>query len=61
MNDNTLHYDTLMVRYAGQVATVTLNRPEVRNAFNETMIADLTDGFHGAERTRRHSCGRARG
>ncbi|WP_089287315.1 MULTISPECIES: enoyl-CoA hydratase/isomerase family protein [unclassified Azospirillum] len=27
------------------VATVTLNRPEVHNAFNDTVIADLTDIF----------------
>ena len=27
---------------SGGVATVTLNRPEVRNAFNETLIAELT-------------------
>ncbi len=31
--------------FAGQVATVTLNRPDVRNAFNETMIAELTAAF----------------
>lgn len=28
---------------AGPVTTVTLNRPEVRNAFNEALIAELTD------------------
>jgi methylglutaconyl-CoA hydratase len=27
------------------IATVTLNRPEVRNAFNETTIAELTQAF----------------
>ena len=30
----------------GPVARVTLNRPEVRNAFNETLIAELTGTFH---------------
>jgi methylglutaconyl-CoA hydratase len=35
----------LTVTIAGQVARVTLNRPEVRNAFNETLIADLTAAF----------------
>jgi methylglutaconyl-CoA hydratase len=40
-----MSYDTLNIAYAGQVATVTLNRPDVRNAFNETMIADLTAAF----------------
>jgi methylglutaconyl-CoA hydratase len=40
-----MQYETLLVEVASQVATVTLNRPDVRNAFNETMIADLTVAF----------------
>jgi methylglutaconyl-CoA hydratase len=40
-----MQYETLHVGFAGQVATVTLNRPDVRNAFNETMIADITSAF----------------
>jgi methylglutaconyl-CoA hydratase len=40
-----MQYDTLSVALAGRLATVTLNRPEVRNAFNETMIAELTAIF----------------
>ena len=40
-----MQYETLMVDVAGHVATVTLNRPEMRNAFNETMIADVTAAF----------------
>jgi methylglutaconyl-CoA hydratase len=35
----------LTVSTAGPVARVTLNRPEVRNAFNETLIAELTATF----------------
>ena len=30
---------------AGAVATITLNRPEVRNAFNDDMIAEVTGAF----------------
>ena len=38
-------YDTLQISVAGKVATITLNRPELRNAFNENAIADLTMAF----------------
>ncbi|CAD6515470.1 enoyl-CoA hydratase/isomerase family protein [Paraburkholderia metrosideri] len=40
-----MQYDTLNIGFDAQVATVTLNRPDVRNAFNETMIAELTSAF----------------
>ena len=40
-----MQYENLSVTFAGQVATVTLNRPDVRNAFNEAMIAELTAAF----------------
>lgn len=36
---------TLAVSVAQHVATVTLARPEVRNAFNETMVTELTQTF----------------
>lgn len=35
----------LTVTTAGHVARVTLNRPEVRNAFNEVLIKELTEAF----------------
>lgn len=35
-------YETLLVRREGVVEFLTLNRPDVRNAFNERMIADVT-------------------
>ncbi|MEO8837835.1 MAG: enoyl-CoA hydratase/isomerase family protein [Herbaspirillum sp.] len=38
-------YQTLELLQDAQVATVTLNRPEVRNAFNDTTIAELTQVF----------------
>ncbi|MFB9127972.1 enoyl-CoA hydratase/isomerase family protein [Paraburkholderia dipogonis] len=40
-----MQYETLNVEFAGAIATVTLNRPDVRNAFNETMIAEVTSAF----------------
>lgn len=40
-----MDYQTLAVAIADKVATVTLNRPEVRNAFNEITIAELSLAF----------------
>ncbi|HDR9375655.1 TPA: enoyl-CoA hydratase/isomerase family protein [Burkholderia multivorans] len=40
-----MRYETIKVSEAGRVATVTLARPDVRNAFNETAIAELTTAF----------------
>ena len=36
---------TLTIERSGAVARVYLNRPEVRNAFNSRVIAELTDAF----------------
>src|SRR6201996_2794218 len=44
-----MQYETLILTTAGQVATVTLNRPDVRNAFNETMIAEVTAAFQSLD------------
>ncbi|TFW24524.1 enoyl-CoA hydratase/isomerase family protein [Duganella callida] len=38
-------YTTLTIARENHVATVTLNRPDVRNAFNETTIAEITRVF----------------
>ncbi|RJF97125.1 enoyl-CoA hydratase/isomerase family protein [Noviherbaspirillum saxi] len=40
-----MNWQTLDVSVESGVATVTLNRPDVRNAFNETSIAELTQAF----------------
>lgn len=45
-------YQFLSVRREGAVEHLTLNRPDVRNAFNETMIAELTLWARGAQDSR---------
>ncbi len=38
-------FETLSITRDERVATVTLNRPDVRNAFNETTIAEIKQAF----------------
>ena len=38
-------YQTLFIQQTDSVTQVTLNRPEIHNAFNEMMIAELTQVF----------------
>lgn len=40
-------YTTIAVAVGAGIAVVTLNRPEVHNAFNEMLIAELTSALHG--------------
>ena len=40
-----MDYHTIEISVAARVATVTLNRPDVRNAFNEAAIAELALAF----------------
>jgi methylglutaconyl-CoA hydratase len=40
-----MNYETLIITVSDKVATVTLNRPELRNAFNEQAIAELALAF----------------
>jgi methylglutaconyl-CoA hydratase len=44
-----MKYETLQVSVETGVVTIRMNRPEVRNAFNETMIAELTQAFQAAD------------
>ena len=37
--------ETIQIETAGEVTTLRLHRPEARNAFNEVMIAELTQAF----------------
>jgi methylglutaconyl-CoA hydratase len=41
-----VNYQTIECIKNGAIATVWLNRPEVRNAFNEIMIAEMTQVFN---------------
>lgn len=42
-----MSYKTLLVEEADGVVSVSLNRPEVHNAFNEELIAEAIDVFRG--------------
>ena len=44
--------DNLIVETRNQVAIVTLNRPDVRNAFDDALIADLTRAFEAIDQDR---------
>jgi enoyl-CoA hydratase/carnithine racemase len=55
-----MDYQTLEIVRDGPVATVWLNRPEVRNAFNEITIAELTAVFTALDRDEQVRAGRAR-
>jgi methylglutaconyl-CoA hydratase len=48
--ESEMAYETLEVRFEDMVAWVALNRPEVRNAFNEVMIEDLIRVLDAVER-----------
>jgi len=40
-------YQTITIETLGATAKIWLNRPEIHNAFDEVMIAELTDAFAG--------------
>lgn len=40
-----MDFTTLLLTREGKIATVTLNRPDTRNAFNEETIAEITRAF----------------
>lgn len=37
--------ETLSIRLSNHVASITMNRPDVRNAFNDEVIAEITQAF----------------
>jgi methylglutaconyl-CoA hydratase len=40
-----MSYETIRTDIAGEVATITLDRPEVKNAFNDVMLDELFDAY----------------
>jgi methylglutaconyl-CoA hydratase len=38
-------FSTIQIEYNGNVANIWLNRPEVKNAFNDIMVRELTSAF----------------
>jgi methylglutaconyl-CoA hydratase len=49
-NQPSTTYETIDVSVRNAVAIVVLNRPEVHNAFNETLIAELTAALRAMDR-----------
>ncbi len=47
-----MQYTTLTIDDQGHVATVWLNRPDLRNAFNETAITEVTHAFRALDKQR---------
>lgn len=47
-----MSYQTLEIEQHTQWATIWLNRPDVRNAFNETSIAEITHAFRQLDNAR---------
>jgi 2-(1,2-epoxy-1,2-dihydrophenyl)acetyl-CoA isomerase len=54
-------YETILITESSGVLTITLNRPEVFNAFNDLMKKELNDALKGAERDREARCVVVRG
>ena len=47
-----MNYETLAIAINGPVATITLNRPEARNAMSHQMVEDLLDYFQSISNNR---------
>src|ERR1700731_1192976 len=45
-----IHFQHLLVQQDGGVLTITMNRPEVLNAFNDVMLEELTEAVDAASR-----------
>ncbi len=47
-----MNYQAIEITRSGMLATIWLNRPEVRNAFNEVAIAEITHAFRALDHER---------
>lgn len=54
MSQHTHQYATLSVAYDGPVATLTLNRPDKRNAISHELIEELHHALHDVEKSPSH-------
>src|SRR5260370_1727999 len=45
-------YTTLLLEFSGEIAHITLNRPDKRNAISAQMIAELQSALDAVEKTR---------
>jgi methylglutaconyl-CoA hydratase len=45
-------YSTLLLKYEGQIAKITLNRPEKRNAISQQMMSDILSVLDEVERSK---------
>jgi 2-(1,2-epoxy-1,2-dihydrophenyl)acetyl-CoA isomerase len=50
------NYQTILYEISGNILTITLNRPDVFNAFNEQMKLDLNDAFKQADKDNAVRC-----
>ena len=51
-----MSHATILIDLAEGVTTITLNRPEVRNAFNDAMAAEVQAALKNAERDEQVRC-----
>ncbi len=47
-----MSFETVLVEVAGGIGTITLNRPEVRNALNPTMVREIWEALQALEADR---------
>ena len=48
-----MRYETLLIEKSGEMATVTLNRPDILNAMNVQVMLELRSYLMNSEETRR--------